>query len=148
MTANRVRYRTFDGTYTVLGGLYTTDAAPDPGAAIVAAVNAASTAGIAGVRYTAPCTTQPNTTPNVGADVRDGARLTFATSAGTLVTLLLASPGAVYLGDNETVNPAAPAVAALITACLAGLSDATGNVVTAYVKGTRFRTPTPPWSVP
>lgn len=72
-------------------------------------------------------------------NVMDSAVLTFSTGIGSLVGVVC--PGfkeALYLADNQTVDPAQPLVIALIAAALAlPLVDSAGNPVTTYVGGIR-----------
>lgn len=82
----------------------------------------------------------PVPTPVTGdyQNVADYAQLVFQTAAGDLVYLTVVAPmAAIFLADQETVNPAA--IAALIAACVGTLTDASGNPVTAYVGGFRRR---------
>jgi hypothetical protein len=71
--------------------------------------------------------------------VNDAALLSFTTAVGSLVGVL--APGfkeALYLADNQTVDPAQPLVITLVATALAvPLVDSAGNPVTAYVGGIR-----------
>lgn len=73
--------------------------------------------------------------------VLDTAVLSFETAAGNIVTLRLPAP---LLGDfkadQQTVDPAAPAVTFLIASCLAQLTDPGGNPVVTYLGGFYQRT--------
>lgn len=70
--------------------------------------------------------------------VRDRAKLIFQTAGGTIVTLVLPSPQAgIFLADGQTVDPANPAVIAIVTAAMAVLVDTAGNPVTIFLGGTR-----------
>lgn len=65
------------------------------------------------------------------------AALAFMCADGTLVTLLVPAPQVGdFLADGQTIDPAAPAVAALITACIGALTNAAGSPATAFVSGT------------
>ena len=79
----------------------------------------------------------PGTSPYVS--VADSAVLSFVTSTGSIVGVLC--PGfseALYLGDNQTVDPAQPLVIALINAATAlPIVDSAGNPVLSYVGGLR-----------
>ena len=82
-------------------------------------------------------TVAPGSSPY--ANVADSAVLTFATALGNTVGLVI--PGfteALYLADNQTVDPAQPLVIALVAAVLAlPLVDSAANPVIAYVGGLR-----------
>ena len=73
------------------------------------------------------------------SSVTDSAVLSFATSVGSTVGLVV--PGfteALYLGDNQTVDPAQPLVIALAAAVLAlPLVDAAGNPAIMFIGGLR-----------
>lgn len=79
----------------------------------------------------------PSTNPY--ALVQDSAVLQFGTGVGSLVGVI--APGfreALYLADNQTVDPAQPLVAALIAAVIAlPLVDGAGNPATTYIGGLR-----------
>jgi len=69
-------------------------------------------------------------------DVSDVAWLTFTKASGELVKVAIPAPlASIFLADGETVDPTQ--VAALITAVIANVVDASGNAVTAYVSGLR-----------
>ena len=82
-------------------------------------------------------TSTPGTSPY--ANVADSAVLSFTTSTGSMVGLVV--PGfteALYLADNQTVDPAQPLVIALVAAALAlPLVDSAANPIIAYVGGLR-----------
>jgi hypothetical protein len=71
--------------------------------------------------------------------VTDSAVLSFVTAVGSLVGVIV--PGfqeALYLADNQTVDPAQPLVIALVAATLAlPIVDSSGNAVVAFVGGLR-----------
>lgn len=79
----------------------------------------------------------PGTSPYVA--VTDSAVLTFITAVGSQVGIVC--PGfkeALYLADNQTVDPAQPDVIALVAATLAlPVVDSAGNPVIAYIGGIR-----------
>lgn len=79
----------------------------------------------------------PSTDPY--AAVSDSAVLQFVTAVGSLVGVV--APGfkeSLYLGDNQTVDPAQPLVIALVNAAIAlPIVDGAGNPVIAYVGGLR-----------
>lgn len=81
----------------------------------------------------------PSTNPF--PSVTDSAVLSFSTAVSSLVGVLVpAFKEALYLADNQTVDPAQPLVIALIAAALAlPIADNSGNPVTAYVGGIRQR---------
>jgi hypothetical protein len=73
--------------------------------------------------------------------VNDSALLQFGTAVGSLVGVV--APGfreALYLADNQTVDPAQPLVIALVAAALAvPLVDSAGNAIISFVGGLRQR---------
>lgn len=70
------------------------------------------------------------------ATVNDFAVLTYETGAGTLVYITVPAPlSSIFLADGETVD--ATAIAALTTAVVGTVTDASGNAVTAFVAGVR-----------
>jgi hypothetical protein len=79
----------------------------------------------------------PGTSPYLS--VNDAALLQFVTGTGSLVGVL--APGfkeALYLADNQTVDPAQPDVIALVNAAIAlPLVDGSGSPVIAFVGGIR-----------
>lgn len=79
----------------------------------------------------------PSTNPYPG--VMDSAVLSFSTALGTIVGVIC--PGfkeALYLADNQTVDPAQPLVIALVAAAIAlPLVDGAGNAVTTFIGGLR-----------
>jgi len=85
-------------------------------------------------------TTSPNGAPAPAGGQYQPARLRallyFATAATTVATLAIPAPAlSCFLADQETVDPANPAIAALIAQCLIDLTDAAGNAVTSYLAG-------------
>lgn len=89
------------------------------------------TFGLAAVSTTTPSTSSyplVNTT----------AVLNFVTGIGSGIQLTVPAPIASIFGpDNITVDPSNTLVAALITSVLGFLTDAAGNVATAYTTGIR-----------
>lgn len=79
----------------------------------------------------------PSTNPYLS--VNDAAVLQFATSVGSIVGLI--APGfreALYLADNQTVDPAQPDVIALVAAVIAlPLVDSAGNPAISFIGGIR-----------
>lgn len=68
--------------------------------------------------------------------VQDLAVLVFATIPGSTIRVTIPAPQAGIFGpSSNVVNPAHPAVAALIAAVIGTLGDAGGNAATAYVSG-------------
>jgi hypothetical protein len=87
--------------------------------------------------FNGPVTINANT-PVVGTyqTVADVMRLLFQTGSGEIVRLTVPAPlRSNFLADGITVDPAVTAVANLITACLAGLTDGNGNVVQSFLGG-------------
>lgn len=105
------------------------------GAAVNNTSNAIPAQTVAGTIQTTTATPSTSPFPNVV----DSAVLSFSTSTGTLVGLLVpAFKESLYLADNQTVDPAQPLIIALVAAALAlPLVDSSGNAVTAYVGGIR-----------
>lgn len=79
----------------------------------------------------------PSTNPYLS--VNDGAAFSFITAVGSIVAVTL--PGfmeALYMADNQTVDPAQPLVIAFVTQALAlPLLDTAGNPVIAFIGGIR-----------
>lgn len=68
--------------------------------------------------------------------VGDYVPLVYSTAGGDLVYVTLPSPqAAIFLADQETVNPAA--IAAVTAAIVGTVVDAAGNAVVAFVGGVR-----------
>lgn len=71
-------------------------------------------------------------------NVADVAILTYTTAGGNLVDITLPAPlASIFLADQVTVD--VTKITALNTAVIGTVTDAGGNVVTAYVGGTRQR---------
>jgi anaerobic C4-dicarboxylate transporter len=71
--------------------------------------------------------------------VADSAVLSFVTALGTIVGVVIpAFKEALYLADNQTVDPAQPLVIAVIAAAIAlPVVDGSGNAAIAYIGGLR-----------
>lgn len=69
----------------------------------------------------------------------DTAVLTFATAvAGTTISLIIPGPkSALFKADGVTIDPAAPLVAALITAAIGTLSTVAGSNAVSFIQGVR-----------
>ena len=99
--------------------------------------NAVPSQTVAGAIQTTSSVPSTNPFPSVV----DSAVLSFSTAVGSLVGVLVpAFKEALYLADNQTVDPAQPLVIALVAAAIAlPVVDNAGNPVTAYVGGIRQR---------
>lgn len=70
--------------------------------------------------------------------VTDLAIFNFATALPSTFSLVIAGPAAALFGANSTiVDPLAPLSAAIIAAAIGVLTDAGGNVATAFVSGSK-----------
>lgn len=68
----------------------------------------------------------------------DTAVLIFATAVGTYVTLIIPAPDqSMFLPGGTVIDPSAAKSAAVITAVIGSLMDPAGNLVTAYVQGSK-----------
>jgi hypothetical protein len=110
-------------------------ATPD-NAAIMAALQNHSNAGIQ-TWFEGPLQVlTPSPVATDFPDVADLARLTFTDALGSLATLALPAPqSTIFMADSVTVNPSA--IADIIAAAVGHLCSAGGGTVTAYVAGTR-----------
>jgi hypothetical protein len=76
--------------------------------------------------------------PSQYQSVPDAAVLTFATALPSLVYLTIPAPqAAIFLADQETVDPTK--IAVLAAAVIGTVIDSSGNVVTSYIGGVRRR---------
>lgn len=105
-------------------------------AAIMAAMEAKSEAGVLNWFEGPRNFLSPTPAGGVFADVVDLARLTFTDAGGNLTTLALPAPTlSIFEADSVTVDPTQ--IAAIIAAAVGSLCTASGGLVTAYVGGTR-----------
>lgn len=110
-------------------------AQPD-NAAIMAALQNHSNAGVLDWFEGPDNALSPSTAAAIFADVADLARLTFTDATGSLATIALPAPQqAIFMADSVTVDPST--IADIITAAVGHLCTAAGGLVTAYVAGTR-----------
>lgn len=99
--------------------------------ACVQPIPSQATVGTVQVSSAAPGT---NPYPNV----YDSAVLTFYTALGSVGVVCPGFTEALYLGDNQTVDPAQPLVIALVNAAIAlPLVDGAGNPVIGFLGGLR-----------
>lgn len=106
--------------------------------ALEVALQNASNAELEYVTIAAP--TVGATSPS-GAQYRlcqDVALLNFATIPGTSIQVCIPAPQGALFGANSTVvDPTNPLVAAVIAGTIGVLADQAGNVVTAYISGSK-----------
>lgn len=63
--------------------------------------------------------------------------LSFICADNTTAVVRVPAPStAMFLADGQTVDPAAPLSAAIITACIGALVSSTGSLATAFISGT------------
>jgi hypothetical protein len=106
-------------------------------AAVVAAMVAASNADYQET-WEGPLTANGAPAPIAATYQPQSARaaMTFICADLTNLVLLLPAPQLTdFLTDGQSVDPASPAIAALIAACIGVLTNAAGSPVTAFVSG-------------
>lgn len=136
MTAQRETAQWIDSAGNTRRHDYTTSGGA---AAVIAALIAKSNANIA-EKWEGPLviTAGPATTAAPLQSVGDVAELLFSTASGAAVKVMLPAPSVgIFMADQETVDPTQ--ITAIIAAVLANTVDPAGNVVTAFVAGTRQR---------
>lgn len=108
---------------------------PPFGTAVDNCSNAVPSQTVAGTVQVSSAT--PSTNPFL--NVADSAVLSFVTALGTIVGVVIpAFKEALYLADNQTVDPAQPLVIAVIAAAIAlPVVDGSGNAAIAYIGGLR-----------
>lgn len=80
----------------------------------------------------------PSPVAAVYESVGDYALLEYSTAAGLVVTLKLPAPkSSIFLADGQTVD--AGQITAITNAAILTVSDASGNLVTSFLGGTRRR---------
>jgi hypothetical protein len=105
-------------------------------AALMAALENHSNAGVLSWFEGADNPLSPTTSPAIFPDVVDTARLTFTDAFGSLVNVALPAPqSGIFKADSVTVDPAM--IADIIAAAVGHLCSSGGSLVTAYVAGLR-----------
>lgn len=124
----------FGATRTVYYSFLTGSLLAPWSAAAVAVVNPTPLQVTAATVQTPGGAPSTNPYPNVS----DAAVLSFLSAGGNIIGVTL--PGfkeALYLADNQTVDPAQPLVIAFVAQCLGFLVDTFGNPATTFLGGIR-----------
>lgn len=125
----------------IAGGFLRTSVWVDPGGstgALEVALQDASNAELLYVTIAAPTVGATSPTGGQYHLCQDVALLNFATIPGTTIQVVVAGPKETVFGPNSTVVDATdPDVAAIIAGVVGVLADASGNVVTAFVSGSK-----------
>lgn len=106
--------------------------------ALLGAMAAATNSNVAVSSNVVPIIGTSTATDTLYGSVQDTAVFVFVTSALTQVRLVIPAPmSTMFVAGGLTIDPTSALAAAIIAAAIGTLSDVNGNLVMAYVSGTK-----------